>query len=95
MSCRSLLLQINKSVYDFFKGKFRALGNLGDVLMKMKDPSQAVKVYQKQLILSKQSGDKALEAVAYGALGLCHRQMQCFDKALGYHTQVILFSYSV
>ena len=74
----------------FLKGKFRALGNLGDVLMKMKDPSQAVKVYQKQLILAKQSGDKTLEAVAYGALGLCHRQMQCFDKALGYHTQVII-----
>lgn len=75
---------------SLFKGKFRALGNLGDVLMKMKDPSQAVKVYQKQLILAKQSGDKSLEAVAYGALGLCHRQMQCFDKALGYHTQVIV-----
>lgn len=59
--------------------------------MKMKDPNQAVKVYQKQLILAKQSGDKSLEAVAYGALGLCHRQMQCFDKALGYHTQVIIY----
>lgn len=57
----------------------------------MKDPNQAVKVYQKQLILAKQSGDKSLEAVAYGALGLCHRQMQCFDKALGYHTQVIIY----
>lgn len=70
------------------QGKFRALGNIGDVLMKMKNYDEAVKVYQKQLVLAKQSRDKVLEASAYGALGLAHRLLKCFDKALGYHTQV-------
>lgn len=70
------------------QGKFRALGNIGDVLMKMKNYDEAVKVYQKQLVLAKQSRDKILEASAYGALGLAHRLLKCFDKALGYHTQV-------
>ena len=47
------------------QGKFRALGNIGDVLMKMKNLSEAVKVYQKQLVLAKQSRDIVLEASAY------------------------------
>ena len=51
------------------QGKFRALGNIGDVFMKMKNLSEAVKVYQKQLVLAKQSRDIVLEASAYGALG--------------------------
>ncbi|MCL4126876.1 UNVERIFIED_CONTAM: hypothetical protein GTU68_063706 [Idotea baltica] len=69
------------------QGKFRALGNIGDVLMKQRNYDEAVKVYQKQLVLSKQSRDKVLEASAYGALGLAHRLLKCFDKALGFHTQ--------
>lgn len=72
----------------YLQGKFRALGNIGDVLMKMRNYDEAVKVYQKQLVLAKHSRDKVLEASAYGALGLAHRLLKCFDKALGYHTQV-------
>ncbi|XP_046386091.1 tetratricopeptide repeat protein 28 isoform X2 [Ischnura elegans] len=32
-------------------------------------------------------GDRNLEAAAYGALGLTHRLLRQYDKALGYHTQ--------
>lgn len=72
-------------------GKFRALGNIGDVLIKMGDVEEAVKMYQRQLTIARQGRDRGLEAAAYGALGLGHRLLRCFDKALGYHTQVNFF----
>ena len=70
------------------QSRFRALGNMGDVLIKMEQVEEAIKVYQKQLILSKQTREKTYEATAYGSLGVCHRLAKHFDKALGYHTQV-------
>jgi len=68
--------------------RFRALGNIGDVLLKMSNIDEAVKAYQKQLILSKHLKNKKLEAGAYGALGISHRLGKQFDKSLGFHTQV-------
>ena len=70
------------------QAKFRALANMGDVLIKMNNLEEAIKVYQKQLTLSKQLQDKALEASSYGSLGVCHRLLKRFDKSLGFHTQV-------
>lgn len=71
------------------QGKFRALGNMGDVLLKMEDQlEEAISVYQKQLGLAKQIRDKGFEASAYGSLGICHRHAKLYDKALGFHTQV-------
>ena len=75
------------------QSRFRALGNMGDVLIKMEQVEEAIKVYQKQLTLSKQSREKTYEATAYGSLGVCHRLSKQFDKALGYHTQVSDLSY--
>ena len=68
--------------------RFRAFGNMADVLMKMGKADEAISIYQKQLGLSKQSRDKRFEASAYGSLGVCHRMAKQFDKSLGYHTQV-------
>ena len=51
--------------------RFRAFGNIADVLMKMENLEEANGVYQKQLILSKQSRDKRFEASAFGSLGVC------------------------
>ncbi len=68
--------------------RFRAFGNLAEVMTKMGNTDEAIGVYQKQLSLSKQSRDKRFEASAYGSLGVCHRMAKQFDKALGYHTQV-------
>ena len=68
--------------------RFRAFGNMADVLMKMGKADEAISIYQKQLGLSKQSRDKRFEASAYGSLGVCHRISKQFDKSLGYHTQV-------
>ena len=70
------------------QAKFRALANMGDVLTKMNSLEEAVKVYQKQLTLSKQTQDKMCEASAFGSLGVCHRLLKRFDKSLGFHTQV-------
>jgi len=77
------------------QSRFRALGNMGDVLIKMEQVEEAIKVYQKQLTLSKQSREKTFEATAYGSLGVCHRLSKQFDKALGYHTQVSIYSISI
>ena len=61
---------------------------MGDILTKMNNIEEAVKVYQKQLTLSKQIQDKILEASAFGSLGVCQRLLKRFDKSLGFHTQV-------
>ncbi len=68
--------------------RFRALGNMGDVLIKMSNVDEALKVFAKQLILSKQLKNKKLEAIAFGSLGVGHRIAKQFDKSLGFHTQV-------
>ena len=70
------------------QAKFRALSNMGDVLIKMNNHEEAIKVYQKQLALAKQSQDKVSEASAFGWLGVSHRLLKRFDKSLGFHTQV-------
>ena len=70
------------------QARFRALGNMGDVLTKMEKMDEAIGVYQKQLALAKQARDKGFEASAYGSLGVCYRMAKQYDKALAYHTQV-------
>lgn len=69
-------------------GKFRAIGNIGDILMKTGDIEEAIKMYQRQLTFAREAREKSLEASAYGNLGLANRQLKCFDKALAFHTQV-------
>lgn len=68
-------------------GKFRALGNIGDCLLRLGEIEEAVKMHQRQLNLARQAADRGLEAAAYGALGLSHRASRSYDKALGFHTQ--------
>lgn len=68
-------------------GKFRALGNIGDVLIKIGDLEEAGKMFHRQLGIARQSRERLLEATACAALGLVHRLMKKYDKALGYHTQ--------
>lgn len=70
-----------------FAGKFRALGNIGDCLLKLGESEEAIKMHQRQLNLARQSADRSLEAAAYGALGIAHRTTRNLDKALGFHTQ--------
>lgn len=68
-------------------GKFRALGNIGDCLLKLGETEEAIKMHQRQLNLARQAADRSLEAAAYGALGIAHRSTRNLDKALGFHTQ--------
>ena len=73
-------------------GKFRALGNMGDILGRSGNMEEAVRMYARQLALARNTGDRSLEAAAYGALGRANRTLGFFDKALGYHTQVKYFT---
>ena len=68
-------------------GKFRALGNIGDCLLRLGETEEAIKMHQRQLNLARQAGDRSLEAAAYCALGVAHRLTRNLDKALGFHTQ--------
>ncbi len=71
-------------------GRFRALGNLGEVLSRLGRLDEAVSAHTQRLSLARSPAmkDRASEAAAFGALGSCHRLARQFDKALGYHTQV-------
>ncbi|XP_071443187.1 tetratricopeptide repeat protein 28, partial [Hetaerina americana] len=88
LECQKYFLAI-AHMTKHLPGKFRALGNMGDALLKMGNAEEAVKMYGRQLALARGggSGDRNLEAAAYGALGLTHRLLRQYDKALGYHTQ--------
>ena len=86
-----LLFAALAQVMKHSQAKYRALGNMGEVLCKMGGSSameEAIKVYVEQLSLAKQIRDRGLEAGSYGSLGVCHRMLKQFDKALGFHTQV-------
>ncbi|GAB1599212.1 tetratricopeptide repeat protein 28-like isoform X1 [Argonauta hians] len=71
----------------YTKGTFKVLGTIGDILLKTGEITEAVKTYQQQLNLAKQSKNQHLIAAAYGALGTCHRFLGQFEKAFTYHNQ--------
>lgn len=48
LECQKYFLAI-AHMTQHLQGKFRALGNIGDVLIKMGDVEEAVKMYQRQL----------------------------------------------
>ncbi len=68
--------------------RFRALGNVGDVLCRMGRAEEASAAHAERLAAARQCRDRAAEADAFGALGECNRRAGHFDKALGFHTQV-------
>ncbi|OQR69498.1 tetratricopeptide repeat protein 28-like, partial [Tropilaelaps mercedesae] len=89
LDCQRHFLAIAQVSRDI-QGKFRALGNIGDIFIRMGNGQEAIKAYQKQLVLCREeSGStlKHLEASSFSALGACHQQMKAFDRALGFHTQ--------
>ena len=86
LECQKYFLAIAQTTKES-DSRFRALGNMGDVLIKMDSLEEAIEVYHKQLSLSKQLREKSYEASSYGSLGICHRLTKQFDKALGFHTQ--------
>ena len=90
-STKSLFVPALSQSAKQHEDRFRALGNLGEVLLKMSSTDEALKAFAKQLILSKQLKNKKLEAVAFGSLGVGHRIAKQFDKSLGFHTQVFPF----
>ena len=82
LECQKYFLAIAQTTKES-DSRFRALGNMGDVLIKMDSLEEAIEVYHKQLALSKQLREKSYEASSYGSLGICHRLTKQFDKALG------------
>lgn len=53
LECQKYFLAI-AHMTQHLQGKFRALGNIGDVLIKMGDVEEAVKMYQRQLGFARQ-----------------------------------------
>lgn len=53
LECQKYFLAI-AHMTQHLQGKFRALGNIGDVLIKMGDIEEAVKMYQRQLGFARQ-----------------------------------------
>jgi len=72
LECQTNFLTLSHGLKSV-ESKFRALGNIGNVLLKMKREEEAVKMYQKQLLLGQAHGEKRLEASAFAALGMAHR----------------------
>lgn len=70
------------------QAKLRALGNIGDILIKMNNTEEALKMYHRQFTLARQIRDTNMEAAACSSLGLANRFIKCYDKALSYHCQV-------
>ncbi|XP_068900354.1 tetratricopeptide repeat protein 28 isoform X3 [Tenebrio molitor] len=87
LECQKYFLAIAHMTNNLPGSKFRALGNIGDVLIKMGETEEAVKMYHRQLALARSNRDRGMEAAACGALGIAHRLLKRLDKALGYHTQ--------
>lgn len=82
LECQKYFLAIAHMTNNL-AGKFRALGNIGDVLIKMEETEEAVKMYHRQLALARSNRDRGMEAAACGALGIAHRLLKRLDKALG------------
>lgn len=82
LECQKYFLAIAHMTNNL-NGKFRALGNIGDVLIKMGETEEAVKMYHRQLGLARSNRERTMEAAACGALGIAHRLLKRFDKALG------------
>lgn len=57
LECQKCFLTI-AHMTQHLQGKFRALGNIGDVLIKMGDVEEAVKMYQRQLGFARQVNNK-------------------------------------
>ncbi len=74
---------------NHWQGRFRALGNVGDVLSRMGRLEEASVAQTERLREARQGGDRSAEAEALGALGTCNRRAGHLDKALGFHSQVI------
>lgn len=54
LECQKYFLAI-AHMTQHLQGKFRALGNIGDVLIKMGDVEEAVKMYQRQLRFAREA----------------------------------------
>ena len=67
LECQKYFLAI-ANLMKHNQAKFRALANKGDILMKMSNLEEAIKVYQTQLTLSKQLQDKVCRNIENGGM---------------------------
>lgn len=68
-------------------GECRAHGHLGAVHMALKNYNHAVKCYQEQLERAQDLQDSAIEAQAFGNLGIAKLNMCHYEEAIGYLEQ--------
>lgn len=69
LECQKYFLAI-AHMTQHLQGKFRALGNIGDVLIKMGDIEEAVKMYQRQLGFARQVSAETERKFLYYVLKL-------------------------
>ncbi len=71
--------------------KLRAMSNIGDVLTRMKQFNDAMKMFEKQLSLARSLGDVVNEANAFTSLGNCQKFAANYEKAILYYKQELMF----
>jgi len=71
--------------------KLRAMSNIGDVLTRMKQINDAMKMFEKQLSLARSLGDVINEANAFQSLGNCQKYAANYEKAILYYKQELMF----
>ena len=87
LDCQKHFLTVSETLTDdgvIINNKFRALGNIGDVLMKMQRSDEAMKMYHSQLNLAKSVHNLEMEAQACATLGFAYKAQKAYTKALRY-----------
>jgi len=79
-------LALRQEVNDL-KGECCAHGHIGAVYMSLRNYTNAIKCYQLQLERAKELRDNAIEAEAFGNLGIARMNMGIYEGAIGYFEQ--------
>ncbi len=82
-----MFLELSRSTKSL-EGQYKALGNIGDILLHQEKYEQASDMYRQQTDLSIKLAQIPLQGKAYNSLGNCYLSMKNFPKALSYYTQV-------
>nr|CAB3267334.1 tetratricopeptide repeat protein 28 [Phallusia mammillata] len=86
--CQNLFLTLSTELKST-RGKFKALGNLGDIFVAKQELNQATGFYQQQLALAEQSNDSVLIAQACASLGTTLRGLGHLEQAAEIHTREV------
>lgn len=84
--CQNCFLALSNQLRST-RGIFKALGNMGDIYMGCKQPSDAIPFYQQQYDHAKKHKNPNLIAQAAAALGVAYRFIGDFKQSVECHTE--------